>query len=277
MKTGKKIQKFFQMVSLWKTLYWNFKLLPFSVAIKFPILVGKRVTLDGVHRWNGKSGLKFRDESALTRFSIMLGVTKYTLISPKACHTYIRMSENAMIVLGCRIQFCPGTSVVLMHGGCLEIGNGFRANHGTAIYCYHSVVFGDNVRFGWHNQVYDTDFHVIYNSNKHSIANPYGSVSLGNNVWVTNHCTIAKNSHLPAYSMLSSGSLCNKDFRDVQTIGNLFVGSPCKCIRDGFFRIYHKDWEAMLLDYFEKHPEEASLDATTLNVDLSKDSELFQL
>ncbi len=110
----------------------------------------------------------------------------------------------------------------------------------------------DNVRISWNVQIMDSDFHFVFNEKDNSIKYCSAPVFIGKNSWIGNHTMVCKGSKIPQYSILSSGSLINKDFSDVESKGNLFVGRPAVLKQTGIYRIFDTDKENELFARFQQ-------------------------
>jgi len=168
-------------------------------------------------------------------------------------HTLIRLSDKSKLTLNGETRLYPGSSLILVGNGRLTLGNNFRMNQQSLIFCGYSVTFGNNCSIGWQCQIYDSNMHFVYNRNNNTIGNCYGKIEIGDNVWICNRATVSKGAVLPPYSILSTGAYCNKDWSYIETQGNLFVGSPCRFLKDGFFRIFNQKTQDDLYAFFDNN------------------------
>ncbi len=235
-------------VSVLKTLYINFRCLPMKMAVKLPILVGNRVSLKGMR----KGAIKLN--GMVRPFCIRLGLENDFSIYPnKREYSMLRCEKNSCI------HICPGprggkilNGFSITNRGNIYIGKNFVMNQHCTIYCRKEIRFGDYNRVGWNCQFLDTDLHCVYNINTNRISNPIGKVNLGNNVWIASGCSIMKNSEIPDFSIVASGSLVNKSFANVESVGNFFAGSPAKLKATGVVRILKEDFQNKVMRQFSK-------------------------
>lgn len=102
--------------------------------------------------------------------------------------------------------------------------------------------------------------------NKGKISFRHAPVVLEHNVWVANSVSIMKGAYLPAYTVVASNSLVNKNFSE---IGEhcLIGGIPAKYITNGVERLLLKDAE---VDKLFSNPEEV-LEYDAIKQELEKE------
>lgn len=240
--------KLFLSLDILKTLYFNFRVFPFRVAIKLPVYLSHKVQLMGVRRGSVelitvKSG------------GVKIGFLEYPMRSGKSMYTLLRIchsGDGAKLVLGGdNINIRRGVSVIMPYPNSkMTICNGVLVNQETMLYCGKEVYIGKNTRIGWRCQVYDNNFHFVYNKDTHTIANRMRRVKIGRNVWIANGCTVSTGAVIPYYSIVAAYSLLNKDFSNITTRGNFFAGSPAKLKKIGMFRLLGDEIEEKLHKWF---------------------------
>lgn len=196
----------FSTINIFKTVYLNYKVFPWNIAKKLPVFVGWNVDIHKVYR----GSIEFQEGIQIRRGIVSLGVCRFPMISNKGLVTLLRISPKGKLVLGDDVKIYTGCSIIVTYKGVLSIGNDFLMNQKARLYCANSVAIGNHCRIGWETQVYDSNFHFMYDSVKHRIGNALGEVCFGHNVWVGNRCTIAKGASLPNYTIIGSNSLVSK-------------------------------------------------------------------
>lgn len=240
---------FFSCYSLYNTLYLNFKVFPIKIALKLPIYVGKRVEMIGLHR----GCIEFEKDITISKGIVNLFVSPSTPMFSNKGWSLLRFLSDGKLVLGKNIELYNLSSLIITEVGVLNIGSNFLMNQRSLIYCARKVDIGRCCRIGWNCQITDNDFHLLYNDNSKTIKSPYGNVILGNNVWLANSVTVVKNCNIPAYSIVANHSMINKDFSQIKTKGNLFIGSPAILKKTGLFRLLDKKFEDEQKAYFKTH------------------------
>lgn len=223
-------------IGYWNTIYLNFKALPFPIARKLPIIVGRKVTLMGIE----KGCIQLSGDIQNIRFGIIrLGMpAEYPIFSNKREYSLLRNKEGACIEFAVNknelTNIRNGFSIV--NEGYIKFETNCLLNQHCSILCYRRIHFGKNFRSGWNCQFLDSDIHFSYDIEQNIIPNPYGEIEIGNHVWIANACSITKNAKIPDYSIVASSSLVNKDFSTLSSKGNLFAGTPAKLKRTGIVR-----------------------------------------
>ncbi len=243
----KKIFRKFQAVwkewecySLFNTLYLNFRTLPFKQAIRLPIKVGRRVEFIGLR----KGCITFDNSISIRPFIVRLFACKYPMYANKGNFSLMRYTGGGTLVLGTDIDIYSGCRIILVNNGCITIKNDVLINQNCMLYASASLLIDTHSRIGWNCQIYDSDFHLMYDKKNGHIKTPYGKVNIGHNVWIANSCTIGKNAIIPPFSIVASHSFVNKDFSDLNVEGTLFAGSPAKVKREGLYRILNLGFES---------------------------------
>ena len=229
-----------------KTIYLNLRLFPLHTAIKLPLKIGYRVDIHGLYR----GCIQFKPGIKIKRYMIRIGISEYPMVSTKGLYTLLRFGRNGLIEFGDKILIHNGVSLIVSENGKISIGSDCLINQLTKIYANSLVKIGDHCRIGWECQLLDSDCHLIYNDVKRRIQSPISPIEIGNNVWIASRTTILKGVTIPPYSIISGNSLVNKSFKDIETTGNLFIGSPATLKATGLFRLLNEKFETEMKQYF---------------------------
>lgn len=222
--------KRFIRTNIIKTIYVNFRLLPFRKAIKMPLFVYGRFLLreaagmiiikGDVHTGMIKIGR--HDRYPETRVSRTIWVI------------------NGRMVFNGPLSFFRGSYIMVARGAELYFGSGDHPACGanTRIICFNRIVIED-AHITWDCQIMDTSFHYIESIENHSVLPLTRPVHIGNHVWIGNRTTISAGAIIPDETIIASHSLVNKDFSSVGS-NCMIAGIPAKVVRKGIRRIY--DW-----------------------------------
>lgn len=215
---------FFELfLSFPKSIFFNFKILPFKKAIRIPIFVSYRTKLVGV---NKKSFIvNFNDKP---RFgSCRLGLTGSEsghLISKKSL---VLIRNGGKITINGIFGFSRG---VYLHcdNGTISFGNNFKANYNAHISCEHSSIsFGDDCSLGWDCTFKTCDGHHIIIDDKEIIN--YGPISIGDHCWICSKSSILKNGFLGNDCVLAYNSVLNKKISNEGHL--LYAGQPAHIVK----------------------------------------------
>ena len=213
--------------SIWKinwlkTFWFNLKILPLREAIKCPVLVAFNVKIKSI------GNIIFTNEIYTGMVSI--GVIKIDAFETNNFPTIFN-NKGKFFISG-RVKMHPGSCLMIASKASLTTGNhvGFGAN--TKVICCKSITIGDDVRFSWNCQLFDTDFHFLYNVEKKKHYQRLKDIVIGNNVFIGNGCTIGKGTIIPNGCVISCVSKVSGDYtNDGENL--LLVGNPAKIIKKG--------------------------------------------
>lgn len=185
-----------------RTLYYNFKLLPYKQAVKMPIFLGYNVFVDNCRR-----GVVVVASDSIHRGMIKIGVDYERCISSK--------DEQTVIDVAGYLEFCgfanigKGTKIVVLPKGRLSIGNSFAITGHSSFRIYRYAKIGDNCLFSWDILLMDYDGHQIFDSNGNRI-NDHRPLIVGNNVWIGCRTSIWDGAEIPNGSVIGNNSCIRK-------------------------------------------------------------------
>ncbi len=214
---------------LLKSAWFNFYYFPFKQAIKFPVL------------FLSKSSLKLKGKCILDVPEVKLGMIKLGLdFHTNRANTGFRFCNyGGTLIFKGHCQFGRSCSLTIGEKGRLEIGDNFSVSYGALIYAFHSITIGNRVHIGWDSVLMDTSFHALKFMDGRK-SKGYGTISIGNNVWIPSFCRIFANTVLPDYCVLGSGSFVNKDYSSIPS-HSLLAGSPLMVKKTGVYRDFDDD------------------------------------
>lgn len=215
----KKVSKLFELiVSLPKTIIFNFKVLPFKQAIKLPILVRHNAKIKGSSgRVLINSDIKFG--------LIKIGFGDISIFDKRFSRTIIDFRGD--IVFNGRTNIGHGSKLSVNKGGILTLGNNFRVSAESKIVCSKKITFGDDVLVGWECLIMDTDFHKIYSEDNVQI-NPDREISIGDKVWLCCKNTILKGSKINSNTIVAANTNVNGTIEERDVI---IGGNPVRVLR----------------------------------------------
>lgn len=267
------IAKIRRMLSynLLKTVYVNFRIFPFKIAKQLPLQVGWRVDFRNLYR----GCVIINDGTVIKRFMVKIGISPFPMISTKNDYTLIRFAKGGHIAVGDDTYIHNGVSLITSEGGFIHIGVDCVINQRTKIYSQKGITIGNHCSIGWECQILDSDCHLVYNENKGTIGNPFGEITIGNNVWIGSRSSVMKGVTIPSYSIVSGNSVVLKSFADINTKGNLFAGSPAVLKATGVYRLLNLSFEKKMKNLFwttgDKYISESELNGFVFKNYLSRE------
>lgn len=255
--------KFYLQANWIKTLYFNFKMLPFNQAKKMPILLFGKCKINC-----GKFGKIISLDGEKPFASVLIG-NSFTTLEPfnsRPLITYIAI-RGTLYLNGIKQTIGNGCKIVVEESAYLTLGDHVIINNSTKLCCQHEIYIGNTTTISWDCQIFDTNFHYIMDQ-QGRIGQKYGRIFIGENCWIGNRCTIQKNTYLNNLSTLASNSLINRNFSDIEC--GTFAGSPAKLVTTGKMRARNAAIDIQLDKFFIQNP-----DVTRVQVDVEEAKKYF--
>lgn len=207
------------LFDIFRTLYINFKVLPFKQAIKLPIEIrnGYKVVIC-------KSGGVIINNN-LRRGLVVLGGNGSPGL-PSVIGGSLIVEDASKICFSGSAYISSGTSIRVESGAQVKIGNEVYINSNCYLRAESDVTIGDECILGWNVTINTTDGHYIYTEGEQHPQN--GTIVIGNHCWIGNTVSIAKGVLLASGCVCAQYSLVNKSFPKNSLIG----GIPAKLIKE---------------------------------------------
>lgn len=212
-----------KLLSLPKTVYFNFRCFPLSIAITLPVFVSYDVKLKNLRR----NCVVFENNSRTG--SLRVGFSGGSFEMGHRKKGYLNFNEHGTIFIKNK-AIIPAGSIINVCGK-LSLGNNFASNAGLIISCETEISFGDNIAVGWEVTVIDGDGHDILILGQKS--NHPEKIIIGNHVWLCAKCTLMKGTQIQNDSIVGYGSIVSKKFSESRVI---IAGIPAKIVS------YDADW-----------------------------------
>lgn len=179
------------------TLYINFKYFKFKDAVKFPILVFGKVSVQAL---KGNISISAPLNTGMIKFGfIQVG------IFPKSIRTIFDI-HGTLEFVG-KANFGRGAGLSVNKGGYMKIGDNFKLSGNSSIIASHgkSVTFGNDCLISWDVLVMNSDFHEIYDMES-KIINPAQDVVIEDHVWIGCRSLILKGAKISKNSIIAANS-----------------------------------------------------------------------
>lgn len=198
-----------------KTIYFNFKIFDFNVAIKLPIRIKYNVKIGKLTKGSIEIPKKYN------RFMIKLGYFGTEFVPSN--RSYISIKNDGKLIFNGECNIAQGFSIFIDNGK-LEIGKETYFNKNLLIQCEQKISIDKNALIGWNVSIRDTDGHFVQSNNS---TNSYQEqVIIGKDTWLAADSTILKG------SIISNGSIvgCNSLVAGYKCIedNTLIVGVSAK-------------------------------------------------
>lgn len=214
------------LISIPKTIYFNFRYLPIKQAVKLPVWLVYNVKIE---IGGGKILL---NECLIKLAMVRIGFHRVPVCGSRE-QTLLNVANNGKLVFKGTAHIGHGSKIYVAEDAQLIIGDNFAISASSQINCYKKIVFGRDIQFSWDCLVMDSDTHSIYDENG-TLTNEPREIILGNKIWIGCRSTILKGSIIPDNCVIGACSLISgKQFE----ANSIIVGIPAKSVK----RI--KNWE----------------------------------
>ena len=232
--------KLFLSINWIKTIYFNFKMFPFSTVKKIPVFFYGKVKFQNI---SGKIIINAPIKKGMIGFgkqyemnTLSIGIAEIML--------------KGEIVFNGYAQFGKDYFIYISKNALLEMGDMSSIGSRGKIICTTNVQFGNYTRIGSESQVIDTNFHHLINTISNEVYPICSPIKLGNYNFISNRVTILSKTITPDYCTIASNSVCTKDYSLLNE--NVLIGGiPAKLLKNNISR----DWmgEKESLDYSLKN------------------------
>lgn len=219
-----------------KTLYFNFRLLPFKQAKKLPFFIyGNPV-------FNSLAGdVEFR--CPIKRGMVKINYQQTFAPSLQTLKSQICLCGTLIIggdvVIGC------ANKILVTKNATLELSHHVQIMDFCNIDCYSYIKLKTGVCVSHRCQIMDTNHHYIVDIPSRTINDNKKDIIIGEYCWVCNSTSINAGAIIPKHTIISSHSLVNKD---VSQWGDhiLIGGIPVKLLKKGIARVFNVKNELFL-------------------------------
>ena len=209
------------LLSIPKSLYFNFRMFPLCTAIKLPVFIANNVR---VRDYSGKIILPlYGCKTALVR----IGYHYNQECDTASIHTYLSFKKVCEMKFLGEAHIGPGANISLNKDAKLIFGDNFAISGTTKIICNKDISFGNDVQLAWDTLVMDSDSHKIFDD-KGRYSNIDKPIKFGDKIWVACHCIILKGTEIPDNCVIGAGSIISKKFDNPN---RLIVGNPAKEVK----------------------------------------------
>lgn len=219
----------FLKTGLFKTIYFNFRYLPFRQAKHLPFIISKHTRI--LTYGKGNIELVLNDDAGGIRFGmIKLGFANMPVQHVKSNPLSICLTNGTRLVFKGKGRISAGSQIYL-RGGNIELGHDVHVGMNVRIISSNSIKIGSYTTIGWGTQITDTDFHYVVNTKTEEVYPQCKKITIGDHCWICNCCSIMKGTFLPDYVIVGARSLCNKEYNVPRY--SMIAGIPAVLKREG--------------------------------------------
>lgn len=203
------------LLSLPKTIWFNFCHLPIKQAIKLPLFI----SYDTDVSVKGQIVIEGNVRTAMIRMGFLCAL---------ACDT--KEQTRLCVQKGGRLRFLGGahlghgTRLIVRPNAEMTLGDNFAVSSNSTIQCYKKISFGRDIQFAWDCLVMDSDTHSIYDPEGNWMNAPK-EIVFGDKVWIGCRSTILKGTVIPSNTVVGACSFVTGQSFKEHTI---IIGLPAK-------------------------------------------------
>lgn len=206
------------LLSIPKSLFFCFRVLPFYQAVRIPIVIRYNVVIRNVGHISIKGPLEFGQ--------CRLGFGTIGIIDKSKERTIWDVAGS--VCFAGRVSIGPGSRIVVSNEGVLTFGDSFINTARICVICYKKISFGYQVLISWDALIMDTDFHYIGMCDKMDNLIREKEIFIGNHVWIGCRTTILKGTFVPENSVVASNAVVTKKFMEKSI---LLAGNPAQIVK----------------------------------------------
>lgn len=212
-----------QKINIFKTLIFNLRALPLKQAIKFPIYIYSNTKIVSI-------GKIFIESDSIQNGMIRIGKRNFFAGFKTQ---FINSGE-----IHFKGKFLIEAGTCINNSGKINFGDNGRIGECSKVIIINSLNIGCKARIAFETVIMDTDFHYIVNIQKGIAKKSYGEIKIGSYNWIGNRSMIKKGTITDDYTIVSSLSMLNKDYKSEEKYP-LIAGCPAKIISYGWRRVYN--------------------------------------
>ena len=207
LRSEQQIKMIFEyLLSIPKTVFFNFYYLPIKNALKLPIIVSYRVKI-------GKLGKRSCLVIPQKRCKIRIGFHGSFNMGG---NSYWYIGKSGKVIFEGNADIRGGVRIIA--NGILEFGNNFFANANCIFNTCKKIKFGDDCIVGWNSSFLDADGHIIIKNNGEK--NLPEEIIVRQHVMISSNVSVLKGSLISSNSVVAKGSIITKQFFE----SNILIG-----------------------------------------------------
>lgn len=212
------------LLALPRSIWYNFRLLPFRQARRLPLLISHRTVVETL------SGRVLLAEEKPKMGLVKIGFATCQCSDFRYDRTRLNIRGTVKIAASCSVG--AGACIEVGEGAELTLGENFHLGPKSLILCHKAINFGRNNRISWSCTFMDTDQHPLVDAEGRCV-NPDKAIVIGDNCWVGCHVIVSKGVELPDRTTVGAGSHPVGSYSECETV---LAGNPAQVVRRGVYR-----------------------------------------
>lgn len=213
------VSLFIKILNTIYSTYFNFRVFPLSIAVKFPIYISIKTKIKCCPR----NSIIINGEI----YRKMIQIGSYGVPFVRKENSIIEIRGNGKLIFNGSVNIAEGIKLYC-DGGKIIIGNKSYIGSNTTFQCHKLISIGNEFLGGWNISIRDTDGHAIVCNGAESKMDD--CIYINDKVWVAAECRILKG------TVISKGSIigCNSVICGLKVIdsNSLIAGIPAHVIKN---------------------------------------------
>ena len=233
-------RKTHRSLNIIKTIFVNFKALPFSQARHLPIFIysGTRIYHLGKITINSPQ---------VTRGMISIGKIDFKSQGHGKIFNLGEIRFEGPVIIG--------GGVIIENLGCIILHGQNFISEGVTLLIRDRLEIGCFSRIGFRCFFMDSDDHFTINCKDLSIRRNKQPIIIGQYNWIAGRTHVKKGAVTPDYTIVASAhTLLTKDYSNIEKY-SVLGGIPAKVIGQGIRRIHNWEAEQQIYSYFNANPD----------------------
>ncbi|MCM2476092.1 hypothetical protein HGO38_21685 [Rhizobium sp. CG5] len=242
-------------VSWTRTVYFNLRSMPVSVAVKLPVYIYRHTQFSSL---SGRVEIVGPVRRGMVRIGKRedrgQGVTNIRNLGRIVFH------EGVTIMQGCDLYIGPQ--------GLLEIGARARIRENVFIYASHCVRIGALTGIAYQTTIADDDFHYVLDTQTGRAGDCKAAIIIGARNWIGSRSVLKKGTVTPDDIIVASSySVLSKDYTGSVPPFSVMGGIPARLLKTDVRRVFNRASETALHRHYANGGDAFVLDLETQDVE----------
>lgn len=216
------------LLSFVRSIYINFKCLPFSQAIKLPLLFHYKVQIIGSL---DKGSIEILGD--VHKRIVQIGISSGSFKMGGQFMSLVKIDKGGKLLFKGNCNIARGCHIVVGKNAQIVFGKNCNFNANTLINSGSTISFGDDFLGGWNVTIIDGDGHPIHELHSHRILNPFKPIKFGSHCWLAAQTSVLKSVSLSDDTIVPYGSVITKSCDEPFVI---FGGQPNRILKNKVYR-----------------------------------------
>lgn len=206
------------------SLWFCMKCFSFSEAVKIPVNISHKVSVENVH----KGCIVF--DRPIRGNMLYVGHQGASLIADQS--GVINIDKGCTLIIKGHARMAQGIRLWIEDGAVVTLGDNFYCNKNCVVRANRNITIGKDVLLGWNIEMNTTDGHLLYEGGR--VKENSAPIMIGDKVWIASYAIVSKGAVIGNKCVVAQRSVVTNAF---EKDGVLLGGTPAKVIKENV------DWD----------------------------------